>query len=171
MIKYIKINFNLLLLQLNNKSLYVIFNKTNKYFIKLNYICKDIVLYSGNNFEFLYNFLKLTLIVRNMYNILNDLLYIIVGIILSDGYIEHTNKNNLQNSIFNKDYILNINNLIYNNSLITKHNCRLKFKQSIIHFDYFMSVYQLLKGYTSRYLYIVKTKIKGKYIMVWNFIL
>lgn len=162
MIKYIKINFNLLLLQLNNKSLYVIFNKTNKYFIKLNYICKDIVLYSGNNFEFLYNFLKLTLIVRNMYNILNDLLYIIVGIILSDGYIEHTNKNNLQNSIFNKDYILNINNLIYNNSLITKHNCRLKFKQSIIHFDYFMSVYQLLKGYTSRYLYIVKTKIKGK---------
>lgn len=162
MIKYIKINFNLLLLQLNNKSLYVIFNKTNKYFIKLNNICKDIVLYNGNNFEFLHNFLILTLIVRNMYNILNDLLYIIVGILLSDGCIEHTNKNNLQNSIFNKDYVLDINNLIYNNGLITKNNCRLRFKKSIIYFYYFMSIYQLLKGYISIYLNIVKTRIKDK---------
>lgn len=151
-------NTNLLLPYLNNKNLLQVFRRTNRNYIESNNICKELVKY-GTSMENILNFPKMTPIIRNMYNIPNDKLYIIIGIILSDGWLEHTNKNNLQNSIFNN------NNNILNyteEGIITKHNCRLKIKQSLIHISYLLHIYSILLPYCIRMPYLVKTTLKGK---------
>ena len=110
-----------------------------------------------------------TSIVRNMVNIPNNILYILVGLIISDGWIEYSSKKNLDKSIFSAhkgEYGVpnkSLNKKIkYEDNLLTKHNCRFKFKQSIIHFEYIWHVYTILNHYCHRGPYKIKTILKGK---------
>jgi heme/copper-type cytochrome/quinol oxidase subunit 1 len=151
-------NNGLLLPSLNNDNLYNIYKRSNRNYIKPNNECKELVVY-GSNIETT-NYLPFyTSIVRSMVNIPNNILYILVGLILSDGWIEYSSKKNLDKSIFN----IPLNNKInYEDNLLTKHNCRFKFKQSIIHFEYIWHIYSILNHYCHRGPYKIKTTLKGK---------
>lgn len=151
-------NNGLLLPSLNNDNLLKIFKRSNINYIKPNNECKELVVY-GSNIEST-NYLPFyTSIVRNMVNIPNKILYILVGLIISDGWIVYSSKKNLDKSIFNKSLNKKIN---YEDNLLTKHNCRFKFKQSIIHFEYIWHIYTILNHYCSRGPYKIKTTLKGK---------
>lgn len=151
-------NNGLLLPSLNNDNLLNIYKRSNKNYIKPNNECKELVIY-GSNIETT-NYLPFyTSIVRSMVNIPNKILYILVGLIISDGWIEYSSKKNLNKSIFNKSLNKKIN---YEDNLLTKHNCRFKFKQSIIHFEYIWHIYTILNHYCHRGPYKIKTILNGK---------
>lgn len=77
-------NNGLLLPSLNNDNLLNIYKRSNKNYIKPNNECKELVIY-GSNIETT-NYLPFyTSIVRSMVNIPNKILYILVGLIISDG--------------------------------------------------------------------------------------
>jgi len=132
-------NTNLLMPDLNNKNLIEIFKRSNINYIKPNNKIKTIVKY-GSNIENSINNKRLTSIVRNMYNIPNELLYILIGVILSDGHISYTSKKHLDKSIFNGEEP-------YKNGVYTKHNCRFRFKQSIKNTEYVLYLYNKLSHY------------------------
>lgn len=160
---------HILMPDLFNKNIYKIFPRSNPNYIEPNNECKELVIY-GTNLESSLNKKVYTQIIRNMINIPNNILYILVGVILSDGYIEHSSKKDLENSIFvqknnipaSREYpqptrspftivkgepagYIEFNyNYAYKggygayapNGLLTKHNCRLRFKQNIKHSEY-----------------------------------
>lgn len=135
-------SYNKLLLPLNyNKSLLSIFKRSNREYIKPDNITKELVLY-GTNLETSLNVKKYTHIVRNMINIPNDILYILVGVILTDGHISYKSNKNIDKSIFNTShqetggYEDKLESLKYIDGIITKHNCRFRFKQSQKHAEY-----------------------------------
>lgn len=109
--------------------LYKIYPRSNRFYIKPNNICKELVLY-GTNLESNINKSNYTSIVRSIVNIPNNILYIIVGILLTDGTIEYCSK---RNNISITDNI-NINS-------------RFRLKQSLKHSEYLIYVYQLLSHY------------------------
>lgn len=109
--------------------LYKIYPRSNRFYIKPNNICKELVLY-GTNLESNVNKSNYTSIVKSIVNIPNNILYIIVGILLTDGTIEYCSK---RNNISITDNI-NINS-------------RFRLKQSLKHSEYLIYVYQLLSHY------------------------
>lgn len=121
-------NNNIIMPDLYKGNLYNIYPRSNKYYIKPNYICKKLVVY-GTNLESNVNKPIYTNIVKSIVNIPNNILYIMVGILLTDGTIEYLSKKNIHNK-----------NLININS-------RFRLKQSIIHSEYLLYVYQLLSHY------------------------
>lgn len=121
-------NNNIIMPDLYKGNLYNIYPRSNKYYIKPNYICKKLVVY-GTNLESNVNKPIYTNIVKSIVNIPNNILYIMVGILLTDGTIEYLSKKDIHNK-----------NLINTNS-------RFKLKQSIIHSEYLLYVYQLLSHY------------------------
>ena len=151
-------NNGLLLPLLNNDNLFKIYKRSNRNFIKPNNECKELVIY-GSNLESTSYLPFYTSIVRSMVNIPNNILYILVGLILSDGWIEYSSKKNLDKSIFNKSLNKKIK---YENNLLTKHNCRFKFKQSTIHYEYAWHIYTILNHYCHRAPYKIETIFKGK---------
>ena len=140
-----------------NKSLLDIFKRSNKYYIEPNYINKELVIY-GTNLETSLNIKEYTQIVRNMVNIPNNIIYILIGVILTDGYISYSSKKDLDKSIFNNKS----KDLEYVNGIITKHNCRFRFKQSIKHMEYVLYLYNILKHYCKRPPYIKIDRVNGK---------
>lgn len=136
---------NVLLPDLTNKNIYKIFPRGNKFYIEPNNDIKDLVIY-GDNLPSSFNLKEYTRIVRYMVNIPNRILYILVGIILSDGYLEYSSKKGLENSIFqipsDPDNAIDIDKGLYSSikynekGLLTQHSCRLKFKQSLNNFQY-----------------------------------
>ncbi|KTB26149.1 Intron-encoded DNA endonuclease aI5 alpha [Nakaseomyces glabratus] len=121
---------------------YYKYNNNNKYYIINNNI-KDLVIY-GLNLESNVgkpNFLK---DIKNIINIPNNILYIIVGILLTDGLISYSSKKNLDNK-----NIIDI-------------NCRFRLKQSIKHKEYLIYVYKLLEHYCISPPRLKKDIVKGK---------
>lgn len=151
---------NMLLPDLNNKNIYKIFPRSNRFYIKPDNITKDLVIY-GSNLSSSLNNKNYTKIVRYMVNIPNRIFYILTGLIISDGHIEYSSKLNLENSIFNsRDHK---NNLNYNDrGLLTEHSCRFRFKQSLFNFQYIWYVYTLLSHYCISLPFYKKSRLKGK---------
>lgn len=118
-----------------NTNLYKLFPRSNKIYIKPNYIIKDLVIYGSNLEDNTFN-KKYTSIVSYMINIPNNILYILVGLILSDGHIMYVGK--------------------------TKNNARFYLKQSLQHKNYLLYVYKLLSHYCINIPKQKKVYLKGK---------
>lgn len=128
----------------NKYNLYQIFKRSNKIYMKPNNICKKLVIY-GSNIENNIGYKKYTSIVTYMVNIPNRILYILTGLILSDGHITFVTK-----TISNKQGITSLK------------NSRFYLKQSLNHSEYLLYVFSLLSHYC---ITLPKTRIcylKGK---------
>lgn len=133
----------------NNKkyNLFKLFNKSNPIYIKPNNKCKNLVIY-GTNLECNIHNNKYTSIISYMVNIPNNILYILTGLILSDGFINKKSNNN------------NNNNIIEGINITT--NSRFYIKQSLKHSQYLLYVYTLLSHYCISLPKLKKTYLKGK---------
>lgn len=168
-IKGIKLNDNnnILLPDLINKNIYKIFPRGNKFYIKPDNVTKELVIY-GSNISSSLNYKDYTKIVRYMVNIPNRILYILVGLIISDANIQYSSKKNLENSIFQlpENKIINYSD----KGLLTNHSCRFRFKQSIKHFEYVWYTYNLLSHYCLSLPYLRKVYLKGKTFYAVEFV-
>ena len=150
---------NLKLTDLHTGNLLKIFPRSNPKYMTENNDCKSLVIY-GSNLESSLNLPKFTSIVSYMINITNSILSPLVGIILSDGYIEYKSRKTLNsgNAIISGKNVLNNNKSeIYSNV-----NSRLKFKQSIDHSEYLFYVFNIISPLCGSYPKLVKAKIKGR---------
>lgn len=138
--------YNLSLSLIDNlKELYniKIFNKLNntknkKYYIEPNRKCKSLVIY-GSNLETTIHEKKYSKIITYYINIPHDILYMLVGIILTDGYIEKKSKNK------NKETKFIVNS-------------RFGLKQSLKHVEYVLSVFNRINHYCTSVPKFIKTK-------------
>lgn len=115
----------------NKYNLYQLFPRSNKIYMIENNVCKSLVVY-GSNIENNVGNKKYTSIVSYMINLPNRILYILVGLILSDGYIDYKSLKGKEKKI-DKDIVLV--------------NSRFRFKQSMKHVSYLLYVYSLLSHY------------------------
>ena len=106
-------------------------------YLSANLYCKDLVVY-GTNLLSTINYPYYTKKVRCMINIPMNILYPLVGIILSDGSIT------------------------INNTRKYKVGARFRFKQSINKFEYVHMVFSILSHYCSSYPYFIKTRVNRK---------
>lgn len=136
-------NYHIIIPNLYKGNLYKIYPRSNKFYIKPNYINKELVVY-GINLESNVNKPVYTSIVKCIVNIPNNILYIIVGILLTDGTIEYNSKKNIHNKT-----IIDINS-------------RFRLKQSIKHSEYLLYVYQLLSHYCISYPKLKIDRVNGK---------
>jgi len=116
------------------------FPRSNKNYLPSNNECKKVVVY-GSNLTSTVNYPKYTSIVRYMVNVPNKLIggkfeleSIIVGILISDGWLQ-----------INK-----------------QGNTRLFFKQSVEKLEYFLYVFNKLSHFCSSYPQFAKTTFNGK---------
>src|SRR4030095_7867240 len=116
-----------------NESLLTKFPKSSLNYLPANLNTKDIVIY-GTNLISTINYPYYTKIVRYMVSIPNNILYPIVGILLSDG------------------------NIVVNKNSKYKVGGRFKFKQSIARYDYVHMVFCLISHYCSSYPRLIKTR-------------
>jgi disulfide oxidoreductase YuzD len=109
------------------------FPRSSLNYLPSNDINKELVVY-GSNLSSTVNFPFYTQIVRHMVKIPLNVYSVLIGIILSDGYlsIENNSKN--------------------------KAGARFKFKQSIAKTDYVLTVFNIISHYCNSYPKIVKTK-------------
>lgn len=126
-------------------NLYQLFPRSNKIYIKPNYFCTDLVIYGTNLENNVFN-KKFTSIVSYMINIPNNILYILTGLILSDGHISYLGKNK-QNKIDNYTVLI---------------NSRFYFKQYIHHTEYLLYIFNLLSHYCISFPKTRKVYFKGK---------
>lgn len=108
------------------------FPRSNKNYLPANTKCKELVLF-GSNISSTVNYPRYTSIIRYMVKIPLHLNSLIVGILISDGWLQ-INKTG---------------------------NARLGFKQSIDKFEYFFFVFNQLSHFISAYPYINKSRLKG----------
>lgn len=149
------INLKMLIPNLNKDSLYNIFPRSNKNYMIPNTTNKELVIYGTNLCSNIGN-KKFTSIVQYMINIPNNKLYAIVGILLSDGYIESmNNKIGIYSKVVNKTGLKDSNQIISFNS-------RFGFKQSIKHVKYVKYVFDILTPYCFNNPKLIKTNLKGK---------
>lgn len=140
---------------LNKDSLYNIFPRSNKNYMIPNTTNKELVIYGTNLCSNIGN-KKFTSIVQYMINIPNNKLYAIVGILLSDGYIENmNNKIGIYSKVANKTGLKESNQIVSSNS-------RFGFKQSIKHIEYSKYVYDILAPYCTNNPKLVKTNLSAR---------
>lgn len=148
MAKTIYLNIYESFLIINNNILET-FPRANLNFLPENSNCRSIVIY-GSNLSSTINYPHYTKIVRFMVNIPNNILFPLVGIILSDGCI--TINGNQKSKLYYKDKLLFPKEI----------GARFRFKQTIKRFDYIYKVFLLLSHYCTSYPYLVKTRVNRK---------
>ncbi|KAG5354281.1 cytochrome c oxidase subunit 1 (mitochondrion) [Yarrowia sp. E02] len=124
--------------------------------INTNTFNKELVIYGSNLSSNIGNN-NLMSSVQNMINIPYSKLYVIIGILLSDGNLEimnskERNKSKVINKIVSKD--INNKDILYNS--------RLKFKRTIIDIEYFKYVFDILMPYCINNPKLINTKLKNK---------
>lgn len=99
--------------------------KNKKDYIEPNRKCKSLVIYGSNLESTIFN-KKYSKIIAYYINIPHDILYMLVGIILTDGYIKKNDKNKETKFIVNS---------------------RFELKQSLTHVEYILSVFNRISHY------------------------
>ena len=115
------------------KSLYNIFPRANRNYLPINEECKSIVVF-GSNLASTINYPYFTLIIRHMVSLPFYIVNILVGLTISDGWMESN----------------------------TKNGARFFFKQSFEHFEFLWFMFLSLSHYCSAYPILIKTNLKGK---------
>lgn len=109
------------------------FPRAKKNYLPKNEKCKDLVIF-GSNLSSTIGYPYYTIIIRHMIELPSNIYDMLIGILLSDGWL-----------IINK-----------------QNNARFGFKQSLARFEYLYTVFMKLSHYCSAYPYLVKTNLKGK---------
>lgn len=132
-------------------SLVKLFPRSNQKYLVENNICKSLVVY-GSNIENNIGYKKYTSIVSYMVGISNRILFILVGLILSDGNLEYKSTKGKEKKI-DKNLVLV--------------NSRFRFKQSMIHVSYLLYVFSLLSHYCISPPKLKEEIVKGrKYLLI-----
>jgi len=130
-----KINMTSRIIHKNKQTLNLLnrFPRSNRNYLPNNNKCKDLVVY-GSNLSSTVNFPPYTSIVRYMVKIPHDIFPLLVGLIISDGWLQ-------------------INKV---------GNTRFFFKQSMDKLEYFFYIFNKLSHYCSIYPYLTQTTLNSK---------
>jgi heme/copper-type cytochrome/quinol oxidase subunit 1 len=114
-------------------NLYTRFPRANQNYMIENIHCKELVLF-GTNITSTVNYPRYTIIVRHMIKLPLNVIEVLVGLLLSDGWMQKHNMGG---------------------------ESRFSIKQSLQYFDYFWSVFIILNHYCSSYPSLTRTKYKN----------
>lgn len=131
---------------LSNKNLLSVFPRANPQgYLPINITDKRLVIY-GTNLTSSVKTPKYTTIINHMVGIPNHILYVLVGILMSDGCI----------------FIHNSSKALMTESFPKGIGARFRFKQSVKSMEYLFSVFMLFSHYCISYPFLVKSKYNRK---------